>query len=372
LPAGAFELSDRFIKPIAILSYLYGSVGHRGIRLPGFRRSEVLGPARGSLPSCSVTGRGTGVRQVVKSASSSQWDSNKAAQAGRGRHRAPARVSKSIKIITAAAVVAGVAGVFVGYKAEAGPHSDPVAKTVATYHGQRLNSHGTLAALGSAQPVLPRHAAAGKNSKNSQSGKTSSSRRPATTRHSVKAAQAHRSGGTAKTPAPSVIPEDGGNSASPSPSPSSGGGSANLKSAVQKDIASGNYMLAIGQYLAEHGYSKAAAAGVVGCVAGESAGNPESVGSGGGGLIGWTPISSAAPNPNIITGNPAQDMMTQLSDLLYYNSTEIGQSLVNQLNAISDPVSAADFFSANFEKPAVTYSDVRPSEAQQMFSELGG
>ena len=32
------------------------------------------------------------------------------------------------------------------------------------------------------------------------------------------------------------------------------------------------------------------AAGVADCVYGESAGNPESVGSGGGGLIGWTPL----------------------------------------------------------------------------------
>jgi len=247
----------------------------------------------------------------------------------------------------------------VGYKAETGLQSDPVAKTVATYHGHRLSSHGTLAALGAAEPLLPRDAVAGK------SGKPAAG----TTRHSAKAGQSQRSGSTPKAPAPSVI--RGGHSPSPSPS-RSGSGSSNLKAAVQKDIASGNYMLAIGQYLVEHGYSKVGAAGVVGCVAGESAGNPESVGSGGGGLIGWTPISSAAPNPNIITGNPAQDMMTQLADLLYYNSTEIGQSLVNQLNSQTDPVAAADFFSANFEKPAVTYSDVRPSEAQQMLSQLGG
>jgi hypothetical protein len=141
---------------------------------------------------------------------------------------------------------------------------------------------------------------------------------------------------------------------------------------VQKDIAGGNYLLAVGQYLVEHGYSRAAAAGVASCIDGESGGNPESVGSGGGGLIGWTPTSSAAPNSNIITGNPAQDMMTQLGDILYYNSSEIGQSYVTQLNAISDPVSAADFFSQNFEKPAVLYSDVVPSVAQQIFSELSG
>lgn len=149
---------------------------------------------------------------------------------------------------------------------------------------------------------------------------------------------------------------------------SSPGGS----SAVQSDIGNGNYLLAVAQYLVDNGYSDAAAAGVASCVDGESAGNPEAVGSGGGGLIGWTPIGSAAPNANIITGNVSQDTMTQLADILYYDSNEIGQSLVGELNSQTDPVAAADFYSQNFEKPAVTDSDVRPSVAQQIFSELGG
>jgi hypothetical protein len=142
--------------------------------------------------------------------------------------------------------------------------------------------------------------------------------------------------------------------------------------AVQSDIANGNYLLAVGQYLMDNGYSAAAAAGVASCVDGESGGNPEAVGDGGGGLIGWTPIGSAGPNANIITGNVSQDMTTQLADILYYNSTEIGQSMVDELNSQTDPVAAADFYSQNFEKPAVTDSDVRPSAAEQVFSELGG
>jgi hypothetical protein len=150
--------------------------------------------------------------------------------------------------------------------------------------------------------------------------------------------------------------------------PSSSGDS----STVQADIADGKYLLAIGQYLVDNGYSKAAAAGVVSCVDGESGGNPESVGSGGGGLIGWTPLGSAAPNANIVTGNAAQDMVTQLADILYYNSHEIGQSAVDELNSQTDPVLAADFYSQHFERPAVTDSDVVPSVAEQIYSELGG
>ena len=141
---------------------------------------------------------------------------------------------------------------------------------------------------------------------------------------------------------------------------------------MQSDIANGNNLLAIGQYLVDNGYSKAAAAGVASCVDGESAGNPESVGSGGGGLIGWTPLGSAAPNANIVTGNASADMMAQLADILFYNSHEIGASQVAGLNSQTDPVAAADYFSQYFEKPAVTDSDVRSSVAEQIFSELGG
>jgi LysM repeat protein len=155
-------------------------------------------------------------------------------------------------------------------------------------------------------------------------------------------------------------------------SPSSGANSASLSAAVQQDIASGNDLLAVAQYLVANGYSEAAAAGVASCVDGESGGDPESVGTGGGGLIGWTPIGSAAPNSDIITGNPEQDMMAQLADILYYNSTEIGQPLVDELNSQTDPVAAADFYSQNFEKPAVTDSDVVPSVAEQIFSALDG
>ena len=149
---------------------------------------------------------------------------------------------------------------------------------------------------------------------------------------------------------------------------SSSGGSA----AVATDIANGNYVLAVGQYLVDNGYSAAAAAGVASCVDGESGANPESEGSGGGGLIGWTPLGSAEPDANIITGDDSADMMTQLADILYYNADEIGQSKVDELNSQTDPVAAADFYSQNFEKPAVTDSDVVPSVAEDVYSELGG
>ncbi len=248
-------------------------------------------------------------------------------------------------------------GAFVAYRAVPG-RPDPVSDSRAAYHLRT--------------PVAGRSDFGGtsdKSSKAGKSGKSGKTSRTARSRHAVKAAPAHRPDSTAK-PAAAPAPSPRASHGTTRSQRPSGSSSANLKAAVQKDIADGNYLLAVAQYLVENGYSDAAAAGVASCVDGESGGNPESVGSGGGGLIGWTPLSSAAPNPNIITGDAAQDMMGQLSDILYYNSTEIGQPLVNQLDSISDPVAAADFFSQNFEKPAVTDGDVVASVAEQIFSEL--
>ena len=235
-----------------------------------------------------------------------------------------------------------LAATFVAYHAQSQP-ANPVASTLASYHERRLPL-SAIVADGSATPMITLPT----------SGQGPKTAKP---RQSAKATAAPRSS-AAKAP-------------TPAPSTSQGGQTA-TQSSVQQDIADGNYLLAVGQYLVENGYSAAAAAGVASCIDGESGGNPESAGSGGGGLIGWTPISSASPNSNIITGDVAQDMMTQLADILYYNSTEIGQSLVAELNSNTDPVAAADFYSQNFEKPAVTDSDVVPSVAEQIFSELGG
>jgi hypothetical protein len=167
-------------------------------------------------------------------------------------------------------------------------------------------------------------------------------------------------------------PSSGGTGAGTSTGTSTATSSSGVSTAVQSDIASGNNLLAVGQFLVDNGYSKAAAAGVASCIDGESGGNPESVGSGGGGLIGWTPLSSARPDSDIVTGNRSQDMMAQLTDLLFYNSNEIGQAQVAELNSQTNPVAAADFYSQDFEKPAVRDSDVRASVADQVFSELGG
>ncbi len=68
---------------------------------------------------------------------------------------------------------------------------------------------------------------------------------------------------------------------------------------------------AIVSFLLANGYSHNAAAGIAGNIYQESKGNPESVGMGGGGLIGWTPLQSG-----MVTGNYSADLQTQLKALL--------------------------------------------------------
>lgn len=119
--------------------------------------------------------------------------------------------------------------------------------------------------------------------------------------------------------------------------------------------ASGN-MVQIASYLASHGATKAAAAGIAACIWGESTGNPESVGSGGFGLIGWTGNTIGLPaGYNGPTGNVTADMNAQLEGVVGYIEANGG---FGPLNSAGGPVAAAQVFSAKYERPAVLYSDI--------------
>ena len=146
------------------------------------------------------------------------------------------------------------------------------------------------------------------------------------------------------------------------------------------DTAENNYDT-IGLFLLQHGYSAVGAAGVCGCIAGESGGNPEAVEfpsdpeSGGAGLIQWTPASSmeqyggTCAAAGIGNKSVAVDMANQLNAILAYNNAQ-GTGNVAKLNAQTGPVAAADVYSQNFERPAVLDSDVRPSVAQSVYAFL--
>jgi hypothetical protein len=135
--------------------------------------------------------------------------------------------------------------------------------------------------------------------------------------------------------------------------------------------ASGN-MVQIASYLENHGGTRAGAAGVAACVWGESEGNPESVGSGGFGLIGWTGNTSGLPagyyGP---TGNVTADMDTQLAGVVGYIDAEGGWG---PINSAPDALHAAWVFSENYERPAVTHSDVHadggPGDPTAIFDAL--
>ena len=125
--------------------------------------------------------------------------------------------------------------------------------------------------------------------------------------------------------------------------------------------------LTIARYLVANGYSPAAAAGIAADVAGESSGNPESVGDSGTsfGVI----QEHGAQYSGLVTGNASADLNSQLSAIIAYNNAQ-GSGLITMLNSISDPVQAADFYSENFERPASRDSDVVASVATSVYSQL--
>lgn len=115
------------------------------------------------------------------------------------------------------------------------------------------------------------------------------------------------------------------------------------------------------QYLTGQGYSGTAAAGILGNIEQESTGNPESVGTGGAGLIGWTPPSAAFPDQPIVTGSPKNDLSAQLTDLWAWNQRNAaGPSF---LNKATSPANAALLYMNQAERPAVATENLANRQA---------
>jgi hypothetical protein len=293
-----------------------------------------------------------------------------------GRHAAGPRSKtarkRAGKVVPAAGVAAALAVGAAAYGLVAGtgnPQAAQLNTDLAVPVSLSSTTHAGLSVGGvdSAASAMIAAARTASSAVASTSARQSASRSPKAAKPSVAPSASASTAAPQTASTAAATPSAAATPTSPATQSSSGG-----SAAVESDIANGNNVLAIGQYLVDNGYSRAAAAGVASCVDGESGANPESEGDGGGGLIGWTPLGSAEPDANIVTGDVSADMMTQLADILYYNSHEIGQSQVDELNSQTDPVAAADFYSQNFEKPAVTDSDVVPSVAEDVYSELGG
>jgi LysM repeat protein len=121
---------------------------------------------------------------------------------------------------------------------------------------------------------------------------------------------------------------------------------------------------AIVTFLTTRGYSGNAAAGIAGNIYAESGGNPESVGDGGGGLIGWTPLPGG-----YVTGNPAADLQTQLNAILRFN--QIWAQYIPTLNAAGSPAQAADTYVTDFERAGLPAYGTREEAAAAVAQACG-
>jgi Phage tail lysozyme len=121
---------------------------------------------------------------------------------------------------------------------------------------------------------------------------------------------------------------------------------------------------AIVSFLLAHGYSHNAAAGIAGNIYQESKGDPESVGMGGGGLIGFTPLPGG-----YVTGSPAADLQTQLSAVLTYNQG--WSQYLPALNSAASPSAAASIYVTDFERAGIPAASTREASAQNVASACG-
>lgn len=263
----------------------------------------------------------------------------------RGRHKAPSPAGKVAKRAGLAAPVVAVAGALV-----AAPHLHSLTA-----------SAPSAAGAATAQLSLP-----GQEVQNATSAlPASQSRAEYRARHARKAAprpQPHHSAAPA-SPAPraSATPAAGsGQQAAAAPAASSGGLSC---SASASGPLPANYAAIVG-FLTAHGYTGNAAAGIAGNIWQESGGNPESVGDGGGGLIGWTPLPGG-----YVTGNPAADLQTQLAAILTFN--QIWAQYIPALNAASSPAAAADIYVTDFERAGIPAAGTREAAAQAVAAACG-
>ncbi len=121
---------------------------------------------------------------------------------------------------------------------------------------------------------------------------------------------------------------------------------------------------AIVSFLLAHGYTHNAAAGIAGNIYRESMGDPESVGTGGGGLIGWTPLPSG-----FVTGNAAADLQTQLAAILTYNQG--WAQYIPALDAAASPTAAADIYVTDFERAGIPAAGEREASAESVAAACG-
>ncbi len=222
--------------------------------------------------------------------------------------------------------------------------------------GRTVNAAGLPSSVRAAgNQYWTRHAAAASRPKKPAPGK------PA---HSVQAAPAARAAGRSGQPAASQPAASGGSSTAGQQavvtSSSGHGVSCTGSGGTLKPLNYG----AIVTFLTGHGYSGNAAAGIAGNIYAESGGNPESVGDGGGGLIGWTPLPGG-----YVTGNPTADLPAQLNAILTFN--QIWAQYIPALNAAGSPAQAADIYVTDFERAGIPAYGTREEAAAAVAQACG-
>lgn len=154
-------------------------------------------------------------------------------------------------------------------------------------------------------------------------------------------------------------------------SPSSPGGTsgANPTAGTATDGTETQNGTTIYKYLRANGYTPIEAAGAIASIWGESTWNPESFGSDGCGLLGWTPPSTitkyggTCAKAGIGNNTPAQDMASQLPAIIKFVQENGDQQYVTLMNGASTVADAAAIWAGGggrggVERPLVYASDV--------------
>ena len=208
---------------------------------------------------------------------------------------------------------------------------------------------------------LPRHRSASA-SPGLSTRRARATRKPGSSPHSV-APHARSTPASTATPASPGSDDSPGGTSSPATGRTSTGGRTVPSCTGTAGMLPANYA-AIVDFLVAHGYTGFAAAGIAGNIYQESKGDPESVGSGGGGLIGWTPLPSG-----FVTGNPSADLQTQLQALLTYNQG--WSQFIPALNAATSATQAADIYMNDFERPGLPVAANREAAAESVATACG-
>ena len=288
----------------------------------------------------------------------SDLDARRAGQPARyaGRHATSRRKTARIRArqavpaaVVAAAVVAGAA-----------------AYTVAgSSQPQAAQLNDAMSA-----PLILSAAAHGGRADTATSAMIQATKTPGTARPSVTASRtaspkpaAARSRAAAKSAASATATGNATASATPAASASSSPAASTLSCNLSYGLLPDN-VTAIVSFLLANGYTDNAAAGIAGNIYQESKGDPESIGMGGGGLIGWTPLPSG-----FVTGDPEADLQTQLAAILTYNQQ--WSSYLPALDSAASPADAAYIYVTDFERAGIPAASTREAAAQDVASACG-